>query len=293
MRKLWFSLIITFAVIVSTLSVTTIVYGQKSDTGVSDVVDRYIKLTQNHNYTEAYLLLSTEFRNIIPLETFIKYHEMLDNGSNEIYHCGQIRQLSESRTEVEILNTDGKHDGSLLVEKESDEWYILADWQAFFPIKVNLLSPVSEYRKDGFSVTLKYFLNYPITQESIGGTVMRLDLGNDSDHEIRWELPIPGTNAGFIEDTVSNTKYYPSYGYSIGATKYEGYSYITQEGGLGTILLGPGAKATVRIHFEDVIPTNTTSCNIFLSGFSFTDTKENWDIEMENIIFKPELIPAQ
>jgi hypothetical protein len=293
MSKVWLALASILTVAVALVGFGAVVHGQKTDTGVSEIVDRYIDLAQSRNYAEAYSLTGKEFRDIIPMDAFVSYHKMLDSGIDRVYQRGRVRQVTDSLSEVQILNDNGAPDGVLMVAREGDAWSILADWQAFYPVKVKLLPPVAEFKIDGVTATLRYFLAYPATEHSAANTVMRLDVVNSGDREVRWELPIPGTNEGYVEDPVSGKRYFPSYGYSIGASELQGFSYIPKEGGLGTILLAPGAIATIRVHFEETIPQSVPDLTVALSGLSFTDTNDKWTLLMHNVTFKPEVVPAQ
>ena len=218
---------------------------------------------------------------------------MSDYADGVNYKAGPTVKTQDDKATVAITGSSGSREGFLQLNREGDKWKVDLDWQQFFPVKCELLPPIAQLTKDDISVTLKYFVVYPTNQNASGFTHARLDIRNSGQREIRWELPVPGTEGGYFEDPVNDTKFYPSYGYGIRASAIQDVQYIPRDGGLGTLLIGPNAEATVYIDIEQIIPDTVKELRVFFAGLSFTDTGEEWSVKIENAPFRFETVPGE
>ncbi|OGO37196.1 MAG: hypothetical protein A2147_01385 [Chloroflexi bacterium RBG_16_57_8] len=288
------TLVVTALVAIATLSTLgALAYAAETSTGPSGVVGRYIEDVASHRLSDAYSLTTQGFQDIIPLNAFVKYHEISNYGDGLNYKAGPTVKTQDDEATVEISGKTGSGEGFLQLSREGDEWKIDLDWQQFFAVKCNLLPSIAELTKDDVSVTLRYFVVYPTTQNARGFTHARLDISNSGQRGIRWGLPVPGSEGGYFEDPVSGKRFYPSYGYGIQASATQDVQYIPRDGGLGTILIGPNAEATVYVDVEQIIPDTVKELNVFFGGFSFTDTDGAWSMAIEDAPFRFEAVPAE
>ncbi len=287
-------LLATALVAIATLSTLgALAYATETSTGPSGVVRQYIEDVAGRRLGDAYSLTAGSFQEIIPLDAFVKYHEMSDYGDGSNYKCGRTVKTRDDEATVEITGSSGSREGFLQLIRQGAEWKINLDWHQFFPVKCDLLPPIAQFTKDEVRVTLRYFVVYTSTPNARGFTHARLDIKNSGQREIRWQLPVPGSEDGYFEDPVSGKRFYPSYGYGIQASATQDVQYVPRDGGLGTILIGPNAEATVYVDVEQIIPATIKELKIFFNGLAFTDTDEEWSVAIEDAQFRFEAVPAE
>lgn len=300
MKKMLLLMGVMLAIVISLASLAAASNFNEAGKNPADAVVRYIEAVRDGRFDEAYLLTDQHFQSIIPRDVFVNFHEKLNCPGILSYELDNVTAKDAMHAEVDILFKESYSDvdaaqsseAVLKLIKEADEWRVCLDWEPYYPLKVDLLPPIAQVNYDGVRFILKYILLYPSFENVAGYTNIRLDIDNSSCRYVEWQLPMPGTADGYLEDLDSGRIFYPSYAYGILAKKNQDYQFIPWKDNLGTMLIGPDAKVTLYIQIEGLIPDTTKELNVFLSGLSFCDYREPWNVVIDHILFSPETVPV-
>jgi hypothetical protein len=258
-------------------------------------MQEYLEALASRQWDQAYDLTSTGFQDKIPLDAF--KHELesslfvesllgFDVGTAVI--DGDKAQVGVSfRYLPEAKRPHVSVPTSFNLIYQQSGWHVSLPWEDFLPSKLYTQDPLDMFEHSGISVSVQYLLMYPETQSAPARTRVRLDITNNSDNTLRWELPQPGTSGTYMKDRNTGEVYPPAPGRGAMGKIGEAFNVDLKE---GVLTAAPGTRGTVFIYFENT-PQAVKEFDMVLSGFSFPDAGVKWDASFTGVPFRFDVSP--
>jgi len=270
--------------------------GESVGTTAPETAYKYLEHVTKHEWDKAYVLTTGEFQRVIPLVAFKNELEASGMADTLLNFTSKETKVEGDTAEVEVLgqgiNPGDKTPvtGSMHVSlrKENGQWRVDPGVKNFLSMKLELLGPLAVFQHNGVSVSLRSLLLYRETGHQRAHSDVRLDITNDSDHTLRWDLPVPGASGIYLQDLVTGKKYLRLSGQ--GAKFRIGAAFELTREDPGVLTAAPGTQGTVYIYLE-LVPETVEEFNMVLSGFSFPDTGESWSVTFSDVPFRFDIAP--
>lgn len=255
-----------------------------------DVASRYFTFLKDGQCHGGYALTTEAFRTDVTEEFYCNYDFIkMITGSLVSFEVGEAK-INDDTTVVPValkIRVSGVEEPidipyDLSLWKENDNWGIHLSGYDYLAYNLGLQPPlaVSEYKD--VSIMLKFILiNEKENIDSSSFTHVHLDIQNNSADALKWVFPAQGNEVCHLEDLANGQKYFllNAKGY-----KTDGNFRYADSEDVKLIFLSPFSESSLILVFKN-IPETVEKFDIFLPGFHFSDTGEEWSITFSDLAF--------